>query len=50
MRQAGCRVARVEVDRDGKIVVVTDKTGGREPATDDLERAPSEIVGHREVG
>ena len=37
---AGCEVARVEVDRNGKVVIVTGKPGS---ATDDLDRELSEF-------
>lgn len=33
VRAAGCDVARVEVDKEGKIVVFTGKTGGDPPET-----------------
>ncbi len=34
VRAAGCEVVRVEVDRNGKIIVVTDKTDERPPGND----------------
>ena len=37
---AGCKVARVEIGKDGRIVIVTDEP---EPATDDLDRELSEF-------
>ena len=38
-RAAGLEIGRVEIDRDGKIVVVT----GKPPANDDLDRELEEF-------
>jgi hypothetical protein len=48
-RAAGIEVMRIEIDKDGKIVIVTDKAFGTEPSNDLdkwMHKHAREIEGH----
>ena len=47
MAKAGVEVARVEIDRDGKIILVTGKAAALEPA-DELDRELAEFEARHE--